>query len=588
MNIHNTYNFYGGPMTSKYLLFFFLSAIMLAAQTQPMTAVMPFKAQSVSESDAAIITSMFETALVQTQSFLVIEQNQVEQILAAQSYNLTGCTDESCAVEFGKLLAAEQIILGEVSRLGGSYHINAKIIDVELGRNIRAETVSASSIDGLSEQAGLLAFKLAGLTYSSGGDAQIAREFGEVFVSTDPAGAMVYINGVPKGESPDLFQRVPIGSIVVEARKDNLYARQEVDVQRGMSELTLELKETFGNLYIKSDAGVFEIQLDGSSLAYDETGLYRNLPAGGHMLTLEGDGLAWEGEIEILEDESTVVEPLFKAYGELEFSLPQGAVLSLQGNQGNYRFEGQNSHNKIRIWAGRYNILVEGEGFQIYEDTLVFNQGEVVDFNPPLSFSEVYYQNKLEEIQQNPESSTIEEITNINDEITAAGFTALISQANEVMSQLKTLDYQSQLSEMETKLSELEIELTRTMARTERIPQQIRSRKTRRNIFLGSAIASAAFTGVSYFLMSQQVDAYNNADSTSATVDAREQAQLWANISIGSAGAAGVFSLMALTQGTGSLENQRYWEEEKISELRDEIAGTKATIAQLNMQLSQM
>lgn len=108
-------------------------------------------------------SNLFETALVQTDVFLVIEQNQIAEILEAQSFTLSGCTDESCAVEIGKLLAAEQIILGSFSKVGSGYIINAKIIDVTLGRNIQAEKVEFSSMDDLSKSMDLLAYKLAGL-----------------------------------------------------------------------------------------------------------------------------------------------------------------------------------------------------------------------------------------------------------------------------------------------------------------------------------------------------------------------------------------------------------------------------------------
>jgi len=50
-----------------------------------------------------------------------------------------------------------------LSRLGTGYILNAKIIDVALGQNIRAEKVSFSTLDELSDSADILAYKLAGL-----------------------------------------------------------------------------------------------------------------------------------------------------------------------------------------------------------------------------------------------------------------------------------------------------------------------------------------------------------------------------------------------------------------------------------------
>ncbi|MDA3938808.1 MAG: PEGA domain-containing protein [Spirochaetia bacterium] len=176
---------------------------------------MPFNPIGVSKNDALVVTGLFETGLVKTDSFNVIEQKQVNEILAAQAFTLTGCTDDACAIEFGKLLAAEQIILGDLSTIGGKYILNVKIIDVELGKNIKADSVETSKLSEMTAAAELLAFKLASLTYSEGKNVQIANAFRDVFIETDPTGADIYINGVRKGVSPGLFEKVPLGNITV-------------------------------------------------------------------------------------------------------------------------------------------------------------------------------------------------------------------------------------------------------------------------------------------------------------------------------------------------------------------------------------
>ena len=120
----------------KYICSILLILILTSSifsQGKPRTAVIPFNAVGVAAIESITASNLFETALVQTESFLIIEQNQIAEILEAQSFILSGCTDESCAIEIGKLLAAEQIILGSFSKVGSSYIINTKIIDVTLG-----------------------------------------------------------------------------------------------------------------------------------------------------------------------------------------------------------------------------------------------------------------------------------------------------------------------------------------------------------------------------------------------------------------------------------------------------------------------
>jgi len=85
----------------------------------PHIAVIPFSAINVSESDAEAITGLFETALVNTGAYRVIEQAQMHEILKAEEFSVSDCTSEECAVEIGQLLSAKQIILGTIASVGG-------------------------------------------------------------------------------------------------------------------------------------------------------------------------------------------------------------------------------------------------------------------------------------------------------------------------------------------------------------------------------------------------------------------------------------------------------------------------------------
>ena len=133
------------------LVFLFLTAVLLPAQTQekPLITVLPFSAVEVSPSVSLIISQLFETNLVNTGAFEVLSQNERDQILAAQSDSLQGCSDEACAIEIGRLLSAEQLIMGTVAALGTKYIITAKIIDVTTSRTLGAENISAASVEEL-------------------------------------------------------------------------------------------------------------------------------------------------------------------------------------------------------------------------------------------------------------------------------------------------------------------------------------------------------------------------------------------------------------------------------------------------------
>ena len=142
---------------------FLLFTITITADEKPRIAVLPFNAINTSESDAQIITELFETALVKSDIYQVLEQNRMQEIMKAQKQSLSGCTDESCAIEVGKLLAADRVIMGSFSALGEQYILTAKIIDVERGRNLKADRIMAEDMDRIASKAEELAFQLAGI-----------------------------------------------------------------------------------------------------------------------------------------------------------------------------------------------------------------------------------------------------------------------------------------------------------------------------------------------------------------------------------------------------------------------------------------
>ncbi|MBA7544285.1 hypothetical protein ES705_36637 [subsurface metagenome] len=128
---------------------YFLNSSVISSDSRPRVAVIPFNAIGISEADALGITLLFETTLQNTGAFDLIEQTRAEAILEAQEYSLSDCTDEFCAVEIGKLLAAEQIIIGTVGKIGKIYYLNVKLIEVETGRNLSAQKQNTATLEDL-------------------------------------------------------------------------------------------------------------------------------------------------------------------------------------------------------------------------------------------------------------------------------------------------------------------------------------------------------------------------------------------------------------------------------------------------------
>lgn len=66
------------------IIIFIINLAAFGDQLKPRIAVMPFNPIGVSKNDAKVVTGLFETGLVKTGSFIVIEQQQINEILSVQ------------------------------------------------------------------------------------------------------------------------------------------------------------------------------------------------------------------------------------------------------------------------------------------------------------------------------------------------------------------------------------------------------------------------------------------------------------------------------------------------------------------------
>jgi len=70
--------------------------------------------------------------------YTVVERSQMDKIFDEFKIQSTECTDLSCAVELGKILNVERIIIGSVGLVGTTYTINVSIVDIETAKVLKA------------------------------------------------------------------------------------------------------------------------------------------------------------------------------------------------------------------------------------------------------------------------------------------------------------------------------------------------------------------------------------------------------------------------------------------------------------------
>jgi len=134
-------------------------------------AVMDMEAkEGVSAGVAASLSDYLRVQLINTQKFDIVTRENMEDILKEQKLQLSGCTSNECIVQAGQLLGVRKMFAGVITKIGATYVVTLKIIDVQSGKIGRAETEECAKCkeDALLVSMRNIASKIAGLPVQSG------------------------------------------------------------------------------------------------------------------------------------------------------------------------------------------------------------------------------------------------------------------------------------------------------------------------------------------------------------------------------------------------------------------------------------
>ncbi len=120
--------------TVFFITIFVLLSLPLLLSGSEYLAVVDFANEGVSVNDAKIVTDRVRTALVDYNLFDVVERDKLDNILEEQGQQLSGCFDDECVIEIGKMAGAKYMVAGRVSKSSSGYYLSVRIIDVETSK----------------------------------------------------------------------------------------------------------------------------------------------------------------------------------------------------------------------------------------------------------------------------------------------------------------------------------------------------------------------------------------------------------------------------------------------------------------------
>jgi len=103
-----------------------------------------------------IVSEMLTTSFVNSESFKIIEREQLQKVVQEFQLSQSGIIDTSYAKQIGKITGADAIVTGSVTKIGNDLRLDARIIDVESGIILTAEKsegkINLQSIGMMTDQ----------------------------------------------------------------------------------------------------------------------------------------------------------------------------------------------------------------------------------------------------------------------------------------------------------------------------------------------------------------------------------------------------------------------------------------------------
>ncbi len=141
------------------LLFITVNA---SAAGKKRVAILELTAKNAPQTYAEIVRDILEVNLHKTGTFEVLERNQMNVILKEQGLQVSGCVDTSCAVEIGKVLSADMVVVGSLFKIQ-NYSISVKLVDVKNSNIIVADTEKVDSEADIENAVNRLSIRIAKL-----------------------------------------------------------------------------------------------------------------------------------------------------------------------------------------------------------------------------------------------------------------------------------------------------------------------------------------------------------------------------------------------------------------------------------------
>src|SRR3989339_767362 len=122
-------------------------------------AVMYMASENITPSVVEIVTELLRNNLINSGKYKVIEKFDMDKVIR-EKYRDAGCANPECAIEVGKALNMQEVVVSSVNKIGSKYIINSIMLDVSSGNTTVTASAECSALSDLSEACKEIAGKL--------------------------------------------------------------------------------------------------------------------------------------------------------------------------------------------------------------------------------------------------------------------------------------------------------------------------------------------------------------------------------------------------------------------------------------------
>jgi TolB-like protein len=235
----------------------------------------------------AVVDELIRGEITNSTYFILTERENLEQILEEIEFSLSDLADTGQTVEVGQLTGARILLAGSVTESGSSFLLNGRLVDVETGVVIGAQSVSVPKEELITEAE---AFKY-----------EYVTRYGLGFQAL--AGADIPFSGIPRSDKFEAFPSLLHTGIGVSYRPRRfLQIAASMNVTWGEFQYgefnprsseyqNADLVEAYFELYFSGDTNFPSYSIEYSQKYLDLTAFYVYQPFKGLTLSLGAGGL---------------------------------------------------------------------------------------------------------------------------------------------------------------------------------------------------------------------------------------------------------------------------------------------------------